>query len=82
MRGIARPDPLVFMRGIGIEAGIGAGSNVSAALAVGQYYQYDKDHQITGYGLLTTGIVGAGFGGGAKAIEEYKILPYLKQSFK
>ena len=70
-------------KGITGEAAIGGSSNVATALTVGQYYQYDKDHQVNGYTLLTTGSIGAGFGGVVKGIEERKfVIEFIKRSFK
>jgi len=60
-------------KGIAGEAAIGANSNMATMLIIDQYY-HDKDHQIVGYDLLTTGSIGAGFGGGVKALEERKIV--------
>ena len=71
------------IKGIVVEAGIGASSNVAAALTAGKYYQYDQDHQVDANTLLKTGLTGAASGGGIKAIEERKVvIDYIKKTFK
>ena len=68
--------------GIGWNATVGAASNIGSALTAGKYYQYDKDHQVDTKTLLTTGVVGLAFGGGAKAIEEPKLAIELYKNSK
>ena len=63
--------------GIGWNATVGAASNIGSALTAGKYYQYDKDHQVDTKTLLTTGVVGLAFGGGAKALEVGKLKPVI-----
>ena len=71
------------LKGIAIEAGIGASANVAAAITAGKYYQYDNDHKVDANSLRDTVLKGALSGGGIKAIEERKVvIDYIKKTLK
>ena len=61
------------MKGIVADAVIGAESNVVAALVAEKYYNFDNDHKTDSKSIFITGSIGAGFGAGMKANEQYKI---------